>query len=787
MPTHTFTNASGCDSVVTLHLTVGHANTGDTTTFACNSFSWYGTTYTSSATPTHTFTNASGCDSVVTLHLTINPNLSASVSIASDAINNIICAGTVVTFTATPTNGGSNPGYQWKVDGVNVGTNSNSYTTTSLTNGQVVTCVMTSNATPCVINSPATSNGIITTVNQITHNIATVSANESYVWHGTTYTTSGNYVYTYTNSSGCASADTLHLTINYGTFTSTTQVACNSYTWHGTTYITSGNYVYNYNNSYGSPSADTLHLRVNYSVARDTSIIACNSYTWSGTTYTTSGDRVKTFTTSTGCDSVVTLHLTITTAANLNAITVTGIKNVCTYIGTNIPVTYTANCYGATSFNWTLPLNSVLVSGQGTAVVSIKFLPGFASNASKQIRVVATSPCGGSPISIFYAAAQFPVTPTTIVASTSNVCPSIGTNIPITFTIPRVFEAGSNGVTASSYLWSAQNGTTNITHLNGVGVNDTSISVTFASNFTSSVITVQAMNQCGLSGSRTYFVNRNNPSAPGLISGPTNACEYLGDTGTDAVYSVPASATVNSYTWLLPAGATNVVGQGTNTISFRYPSTFTGGSISVTATNGCGTGLARSLVISRLSPATPGNIDVVNISSCPNRTYTYSISSMPGNSTSTEWTVPVGGTIINGQGTTSITVVYNSGVIDGNVFVRGINNCGVSSYKYTIVKLAPCPSIPGSNLNKGVNANEPSVMDVKVFPNPTTSMFNLQVKTVETKQVSIKILDVQGRLIKTMQINPNEKITLGAELKSGVYMLEVNDGSNRKVVRVVKY
>ena len=132
-------------------------------------------------------------------------------------------------------------------------------------------------------------------------------------------------------------------------------------------------------------------------------------------------------------------------------------------------------------------------------------------------------------------------------------------------------------------------------------------------------------------------------------------------------------------------------------------------------------------------------------------------------------------------------MVYNSGVIDGKVFVRGINNCGVSSYKYTVVRLAACPSIPGSNLTKGVNANEPSVMDVKVFPNPTTSMFNLQVTTVEAKQVSVKVLDVQGRLIKTMQINPNEKITLGSELKSGVYMLEVNDGSNRKVVRVVKY
>ena len=71
---HTFEggNIYGCDSVVTLHLTINHANAGDTTVKACEEFTWYGVTYTESAEPTHTFTNIHGCDSIVTLHLTIN-------------------------------------------------------------------------------------------------------------------------------------------------------------------------------------------------------------------------------------------------------------------------------------------------------------------------------------------------------------------------------------------------------------------------------------------------------------------------------------------------------------------------------------------------------------------------------------------------------------------------------------------------------------------------------------------------------------------------------------------
>ena len=70
--THTLVNLAGCDSVVTLHLTISNSTTGDTTATACDSFTWYGTTYTESTeTPTHTFTNLAGCDSVVTLHLTV--------------------------------------------------------------------------------------------------------------------------------------------------------------------------------------------------------------------------------------------------------------------------------------------------------------------------------------------------------------------------------------------------------------------------------------------------------------------------------------------------------------------------------------------------------------------------------------------------------------------------------------------------------------------------------------------------------------------------------------------
>ena len=71
-PTHTLTNAAGCDSVISLHLTIKHSNSVVETVTSCDSYVWHGTEYTTSTNePTHTLPNSVGCDSVITLHLTI--------------------------------------------------------------------------------------------------------------------------------------------------------------------------------------------------------------------------------------------------------------------------------------------------------------------------------------------------------------------------------------------------------------------------------------------------------------------------------------------------------------------------------------------------------------------------------------------------------------------------------------------------------------------------------------------------------------------------------------------
>lgn len=66
------TNASGCDSLIHIDLTVSQPTTGNITETACNSYiAPDGSVYTSTGVYTAVVTNAAGCDSTITINLTI--------------------------------------------------------------------------------------------------------------------------------------------------------------------------------------------------------------------------------------------------------------------------------------------------------------------------------------------------------------------------------------------------------------------------------------------------------------------------------------------------------------------------------------------------------------------------------------------------------------------------------------------------------------------------------------------------------------------------------------------
>ena len=104
------------------------------------------------------------------------------VSLTIVASANPVDAGTSVTFTATPVNGGASPTYQWKVNGTNAGTNSPTYSYVP-SDGDIVSCMLTA-AEVCTSGNPATSNTISMTVQTVPANLlitgATVIGTECY-------------------------------------------------------------------------------------------------------------------------------------------------------------------------------------------------------------------------------------------------------------------------------------------------------------------------------------------------------------------------------------------------------------------------------------------------------------------------------------------------------------------------------------------------------------------------------------------------------------------------------
>jgi hypothetical protein len=115
------------------------------------------------------------------IHITTSQMATPSVSIHASAID--ICAGQQVTFTATPTNGGNDPTYQWKLNGNNVGSNSPTYQTTSLANADTVKVVMTSSLS-CATSPTATSNYISMDVSTSVLPSVSITADLTYICQG---------------------------------------------------------------------------------------------------------------------------------------------------------------------------------------------------------------------------------------------------------------------------------------------------------------------------------------------------------------------------------------------------------------------------------------------------------------------------------------------------------------------------------------------------------------------------------------------------------------------------
>ena len=91
---------------------------------------------------------------------------------------NNVCQGSLISFSSSITNGGTSPTYQWRLNGNNItGATSSTWSSTTLTNGSTISCVMTSNST-CKTTATVGSNGLVQSIqSKVTPSVTIVGLN----------------------------------------------------------------------------------------------------------------------------------------------------------------------------------------------------------------------------------------------------------------------------------------------------------------------------------------------------------------------------------------------------------------------------------------------------------------------------------------------------------------------------------------------------------------------------------------------------------------------------------
>ena len=332
-PTDTLINGEGCDSVLYLHLIVNHSNSGDTTVVACDNYTWYGTSLTyqqSTNVETYTDINQWGCDSVVTLHLTVNHN--SNTAYDSTTCDSYTWHGTTYTTTGAYTYNYNTLEGCPSVDTLRLIVYYNTSTRFDSTicdsviwNGRMYDNEGRFLYPYYTVNGCASTDTLVLTIHYSNAGDTVITACDSFMWYGTgrTYTVSANTAqYVDHNQWGCDSTVTLHLTINYNTNSVTVDTVCDQYLWNDSVYTVSGMYYYNYNTAEGCPSVDTLWLEVNYNSNISYRDTACDEllFTWddgTDSTYTMTGTYYHNYTSIfSGCPSTDTLYLVIKRNSN---------------------------------------------------------------------------------------------------------------------------------------------------------------------------------------------------------------------------------------------------------------------------------------------------------------------------------------------------------------------------------------------------------------------------------------------------------------------------------------
>lgn len=326
--TQTMTSTNGCDSTLTVNVSMLPVDSIQTTQSICDgeTLMFNGQALTTAGTYTETFTSVWGCDSVVELTLNVLP-------LDSSIISQTICEGSSFTHngnvysmpgiyrdTLTSANGCDsivkinlqvNPvDTSWTYDNICEGSSYNFH-------GQLLTNSgnyyhQTVSTTGC--DSTLALQLIVNPVDTSQVN-ASICEGSSYNFHGTNLTQTGIYYHNMTANSGCDSVIMLDLFVQTVDTTTLNHSICegSTYNFHGTTLSQAGTYYHTASSQAGCDSILELSLSI---LPADTtllshSVCAGNTYDFHGQTLSSAGTYYHTLSNQNSCDSVLVLTLSI--------------------------------------------------------------------------------------------------------------------------------------------------------------------------------------------------------------------------------------------------------------------------------------------------------------------------------------------------------------------------------------------------------------------------------------------------------------------------------------------
>ena len=285
---------------------------------------------------------------------------------------------------------------------------------------------------------------------------------------------------------------------------------------------------------------------------------------------------------------------------------------------------------------------------------------------------------------------------------------------------------------------------------------------------TSYSVTVTDANGCVGSDIIDNFDSATVPETPLPITGQTS-----GLCGVNTItYSVDPVDNADYYVWAVPEGMVILSGQGTTSITVDASAGFSAGIIEVLAANDCGASptVGFDFPVAQLNPEmpeTPTGPTTIPFSGVP---YTYSVSAVDG-ATSYMWTVPAGVTIVNGQGSTSIDVIFDPTFVMGDICVDAENACGVSFCCLGNCIMVESAFLLNPELEEVVNkeAIEQSevgdveteeklvnfsnwqapaeVLELRAYPNPSAGQFFIEGDLLTEGNLRIQVFSLLGKAV----------------------------------------